>query len=234
MSESNFAYNFFIVILGFCLLCIPIIFISLSSAPPPITRFQSTIILNTIPGDAQSPIYLNQTASINGSTTGLFDEIALVEQLSYINNITELILAEEEFLSNVSMSEYDGFSKKIHLFMLEMNITESPSDYLDVQRKYAEMFGEDNGTFISYLYGLDLWHSFTEFQGGYPSVNQTIEDLYTIYEPFIDYMVTVDFFADIIINDSRITIEFSRLLLLSGVGQVMFFLTNENAWITLS
>ena len=233
MSESNFAYNFFIVVLGFCLLCVPIIFISLSSAPPPITRFNSSIILNTIPGDTQSSIYLDQTATINGNTTGLFDEITLVEQLSYINNITELILTEEDFLSNYSIGEYDGFSKKVHLFILEMNITESPNNHHDVQQKFAEMFGEDNGTFISYIYGLDLWHSFTEFDGGYPDVNQTIENLYTVFGPFIDYMVTVDFFADIIVNDSRVTIEFSRLLLLSGVGQVMFFLSNETGWTTL-
>jgi hypothetical protein len=230
MSESNFGFNFFIVIFGFCILCIPIIFISLSSAPPPVSRFDSVITFNTISDDTQSPIYLNQTATINGSTVGLFDEIILVEQLSYINNITELIETEKEFLRNVSMKEYGGFSKKIHLFMLELNITESPNTSLETQQKFAEMFGEDNGTFISYLYGINLWHSFTEFNGGYPDVNQTIEDLYTLYDPFIEYMVTIDFFADIIVDGERITTEFSRILLLSGVGQVMFFITNEIAW----
>ena len=45
-------------------------------------------------------------------------------------------------------------------------------------------------------------------------------------------MVTVDFFADIEINNTPMTISFSRLLLLNGIGEVFFFLTNETAWAT--
>lgn len=232
MSESNFGYNFFIVILGFCILCVPIIFISLSSAPPPITRFQSTIILNTIQGDSQSADYLNQTAMINGSTSYLFEELSSLEEIMYINNITELILSEEDFMRNVSMDEYSGFSKKVHLFNLEMNITTKPSTYLYAQQKYMEMFGDNNGTFISYMYAEDEWNSSYELQGGYPNVNQTIHNLYSDFEADIYYMVTVEFFADIEINNTPMTISFSRLLLLNGIGEVFFFLTNEAAWAT--
>lgn len=232
MSESNFGYNFFIVILGFCILCVPIIFISLSSAPPPITRFQSTIILNTLPGDSQSADYLNQSAMINGSTSYLFDAISSLDEIMYINNITELILSEEDFMRNVSMDEYNGFSKKVHLFILEMNITTKPSTFLYAQQKYQEMFGDENGTFISYMYALDEWNSSYELQGGYPSVNQTLQNLYFDFEADIHYMVTVEFSADIEINNTPMTISFSRLLLLNGVGEVFFFLTNENAWVT--
>ncbi|MHA1953496.1 MAG: hypothetical protein ACW96U_06090 [Candidatus Heimdallarchaeaceae archaeon] len=232
MSESNFGYNFFIVILGFCILCVPIIFISLSSAPPPITRFQSSIILNTIQGDSESADLLNQTAMVNGSISYLFEEVSSLEEIGYINNITELILSEEDFMRNVSMDEFNGFSKKVHLFDLEMNITTKPSTFLYAQQKYKEMFGDENGTFISYMYALDEWNSSFELQGGYPNVNQTLQNLYFDFEADIHYMVTIEFFADLEINNTPMTISFSRLLLLNGVGEVFFFLTNENAWVT--
>ena len=232
MSESNFGYNFFIVILGFCLLCVPIIFISLSSAPPPLSRFQSSIILNTVPGDSQSADYLNQTALINGSTSYLFEEIISLEEIAYINNITELILAEEDFMRNNPMDDYGGFSKKIHLFLLEMNITTKPNTALEAKEKYSELFGDNNGTFVSYMYAADEWNSSYELQGGYPRINQTIDNLYAGFEADIHYMVTVGFFADIIIRNTPMTIEFVRLLFLNNSGEVMFFLTNEYAWAT--
>jgi hypothetical protein len=230
MSESNFGYNFFIVILGFCILCLPIIFISLSSAPPPVTRFQSSIVLNNIQGDSQTADFLNQTAKINGSVNYLFDEVSSLEEIAHINNITELILAEEDFMRDVSIRDYSGFSKKIHLFNLEMNISTKPSTYLYAQQKYSEMFGESNGTFIAYMYGLDEWNSSYILQGGYPNINQTLQDLYSSFEVDIHHMVTVEFFANIEINNTQMTITFSRLLLLNDVGEVYFFLTNESTW----
>jgi hypothetical protein len=211
---------------------VPIIFISLSSAPPPITRFQSSIILNTIQGDSESADLLNQTAMVNGSISYLFEEVSSLEEIGYINNITELILSEEDFMRNVSMDEFNGFSKKVHLFDLEMNITTKPSTFLYAQQKYKEMFGDENGTFISYMYALDEWNSSFELQGGYPNVNQTLQNLYFDFEADIHYMVTIEFFADLEINNTPMTISFSRLLLLNGVGEVFFFLTNENAWVT--
>ena len=60
----NNAFNVFVIILGFSLLGMPIIFISLSTAPPGLNEFQSTITINSVPGDSQSAIYLNNTANI--------------------------------------------------------------------------------------------------------------------------------------------------------------------------
>ncbi|MCK4973263.1 MAG: hypothetical protein KAS52_08070, partial [Candidatus Heimdallarchaeota archaeon] len=73
---SNSTYNGFIVILGFCLIGLPIIFLSLSTAPPPLTQFQSTMNLVSISGDALSEEILEDMKNINGSTSDFWDDIS--------------------------------------------------------------------------------------------------------------------------------------------------------------
>ncbi len=224
---SNSAYNSFIVILGFCLIGLPIIFISLSTAPPPLSQFQSTINLVSIPGDSLSEEILVNMKNVNGSTSDIWDEISAVPQLANINNISELILAENEFMSNYSIDVYTGFSEEVHLFILDMVVTTIPT-VNETKDTFMELFGGSNGTMLSYMYSPDEWHSYYIDQSSYPSVNETIEDFYTNYE----YMVTISFFADLDINGTQITTSFERLVLVDDSGIVIFFLTNEVAWET--
>lgn len=224
---SNSAYNSFIVILGFCLIGLPIIFISLSTAPPPLSQFQSTINLVSIPGDSLSEEILVNMKNVNGSTSDIWDEISAVPQLANINNISELILAENEFMSNYSIDVYTGFSEEVHLFILDMVVTTIPT-VNETKDTFMELFGGSNGTMLSYMYSPDEWHSYYINQSSYPSVNETIEDFYTNYE----YMVTISFFADLDINGTQITTSFERLVLVDDSGIVIFFLTNEVAWET--
>jgi hypothetical protein len=224
---SNSAYNSFIVILGFCLIGLPIIFISLSTAPPPLTQFQSTINLVSIPDDPLSEEILVNMKNVNGSTPDIWDDISAVPQLANINNISELILAENEFMSNYSIDVYTGFSEEIHLFILDMVVTTIPT-VNETKDTFMELFGGSNGTMLSYMYSPDEWHSYYMDQSNYPSVNETIEDFYINYE----YMVTISFFADLDINGTQITTNFERLVLVDDSGIVLFFLTNEVAWET--
>ncbi len=224
---SNSTYNGVIVLLGFCLISLPIIFISLGTAPPPITQFQSTINLETIPGDIVSEEILVSMKNINGSTPDLFDEIISVPQLANINNISELILAETEFMSNYSIDVYTGFSKEVHLFILDMVITTVPS-INESKDNFMELFGGSNGTMLSYMYSHDDWHSYYIDQPSYPSVNETIETFHANF----DYMITISFFADLDINGTQTTTSFERLVFVDDFGIVFFFLTNEVAWET--
>lgn len=223
MSDS--AYNGFIVILGFCLIGLPIIFISLSTAPPPLTQFQSSIDMVAIPGDSLSEDILGNMRNINGSTTDIWDDISAVPQLVNINNISELILAEEEFMSNYSIDVYTGFSDEVHLFILDMVITTIPTAN-ETKDTFMDLFGGSNGTMFSYMYSPDEWHSYYIDQPIYPSINETIDGFYANYE----YMVTVSFYADLDINGTQTTTSFERLILVDDSGIVVFFLTNEVAW----
>ncbi len=225
MSDS--AYNGFIVILGFCLLGLPIIFISLGTAHPPLTQFNSSINLESIAEDALSEEILENMKNLNGSTSKLFDDISSVPQLVHINNISELILAENEFMSNYSIDVYTGFSDEIHLFILDMVVTTIPT-VNETKETSMELFGGSNGTMLSYMYSHDEWHSYYFDQSNYPSINGTIENFYTNFE----YMVTVSYYADLDINGTQITTSFERLVLIDSSGIVLFFLTNEVAWET--
>lgn len=224
---SNSTYNGFIVILGFCLIGLPIIFLSLSTAPPPLTQFQSTMNLVSIPGDALSEEILEDMKNINGSTSDLWDDISTIPQLANINNISELILTENEFMSNYSTDVYTGFSKEVHLFILNMEITSIPT-VNETKDTFMELFGGSNGTMFSYMYSPDEWHSYYIDQPSYPSVNETIETFHANF----DYMVSISFFADLDINGTQTTTSFERLVLVDDSGIVLFFLTNEVAWET--
>ncbi|MHA1815308.1 MAG: hypothetical protein ACTSX1_04830 [Candidatus Heimdallarchaeaceae archaeon] len=230
MSDS--AYNGFIVILGFCLLGLPIIFISLSTAPPPLTQFQSTINLETIPGDALSEEIMENMKNINGSTPILWDDISAFPQLANINNISELIFAENEFMSNYSLDVYTGFSKEVHLFSLDMVVSTVPT--VDIAKDtFMELFGGLNGTMLSYMYMLDEWDSFYVDETNYPSINETIGDVFANSAILnLEYMVTISFFADIDINGTQTTTSFERLVFVNDSGVILFFLTNEVAWET--
>ncbi|MHA1465948.1 MAG: hypothetical protein ACTSVO_05955 [Candidatus Heimdallarchaeaceae archaeon] len=230
MSDS--AYNGFIVILGFCLLGLPIIFISLSTAPPPLTQFQSTINLETIPGDALSEEIMENMKNINGSTPILWDDISAFPQLANINNISELIFAENEFMSNYSLDVYTGFSKEVHLFSLDMVVSTVPT--VDIAKDtFMELFSGLNGTMLSYMYMLDEWDSFYVDETNYPSINETIGDVFANSAILnLEYMVTISFFADIDINGTQTTTSFERLVFVNDSGVILFFLTNEVAWET--
>ncbi|MHA1347467.1 MAG: hypothetical protein ACTSO3_13790 [Candidatus Heimdallarchaeaceae archaeon] len=230
MSDS--AYNGFIVILGFCLLGLPIIFISLSTAPPPLTQFQSTINLETIPGDALSEEIMENMKNINGSTPILWDDISAFPQLANINNISELIFAENEFMSNYSLDVYTGFSKEVHLFSLDMVVSTVPT--VDIAKDtFMELFGGLNGTMLSYMYMLDEWDSFYVDETNYPSINETIGDVFANSAILnLEYMFTISFFADIDINGTQTTTSFERLVFVNDSGVILFFLTNEVAWET--
>ncbi|MHA1418832.1 MAG: hypothetical protein ACTSPO_07660 [Candidatus Heimdallarchaeaceae archaeon] len=230
MSDS--AYNGFIVILGFCLLGLPIIFISLSTAPPPLTQFQSTINLETIPGDALSEEIMENMKNINGSTPILWDDISAFPQLANINNISELIFAENEFMSNYSLDVYTGFSKEVHLFSLDMVVSTVPT--VDIAKDtFMELFSGLNGTMLSYMYMLDEWDSFYVDETNYPSINETIGDVFANSAILnLEYMFTISFFADIDINGTQTTTSFERLVFVNDSGVILFFLTNEVAWET--
>ncbi|MHA1223309.1 MAG: hypothetical protein ACTSP3_08645 [Candidatus Heimdallarchaeaceae archaeon] len=209
----NTAYNTFVIILGFCLLGLPIILISLSTAPPGLNEFQSTITINTIPGDQNSGIYLNNTALINGSSLFYWNDLKPLAELSYINNITDLIKQEQAFMANVSMDDYIGYSKKVHVFVLEMTIQTAPSTNISAIQQYREIFGESNGTFQFYFWMPDDYRAFYFMNS---------------------YAISVNFYANINVNGTQITTEFSRYLLLDSSGVVLYFITNEDSWKTVN
>ena len=95
MANGNGMFNSFLVLIGFCLLGLPIILISVTTAPPGIDEFNSSIILNTIEGDTTSSELLNEMAKINGSSPYYWDEILGIPEISQIYNISQLIIDEK-------------------------------------------------------------------------------------------------------------------------------------------
>ena len=226
----NAAYNTFVIILGFCLLGLPIIMISLSTAPPGPLDFQSTMIFNTIDGDSQSELYLNETKQINGSSEDYWDYVKPLSELSYLNNLTELILDEQKFMDNASIEDYVGFSKLTHVFILEMTIESVPSSAETIAR-FTELFGTSNGTFLSYYYMQTSHRSFYFTDPTYPNTTDIITQVITEYGPTsLEYLVTVTFFADIDINGTQMTTSFSRLIMLDNLGNLLFFVSDEAPW----
>jgi hypothetical protein len=228
---SNTAYNAFVILFGFCFLGLPIILISFSTAPPGIDQFNSSVIMNTIDGDSSSVLYLSETAKITGDSY-YWNNISTTEYLYEINNLTELLINEELFLQNVSMREYGGFSKKIHLFIAEMNITSLPTKE-ETQSIYADLFTTYvNGTYLFYAFTPVDYLAFRFSETSYPDVNHTIHDVYSTYAATLEYLITVQFYAEIEINNTSMQASFTRLLLLDNLGKVCFFLTDESGWIT--
>ncbi|MHA1552673.1 MAG: hypothetical protein ACTSQC_12095, partial [Candidatus Heimdallarchaeaceae archaeon] len=179
----------------------------------------------SIPGDALSEEILEDMKNINGSTSDLWDDISAIPQLANINNISELILTETEFMSNYSTDVYTGFSKEIHLFILDMEIL-TVQTVNETKDTFMELFGGLNGTMFSYMYSPDEWHAYYINQPNYPSINDTIETFHANFE----YMISISFFADLDINGTQTTTSFERLIFVDDSGIVLFFLTNEVAW----
>ncbi len=226
----NTAYNTFVIIIGFCLLGLPIIMISLSTAPPGLMEFQSTMNFNTITGDTQSEVFLNETKQINGSTADIWDYVKPLPELSYLNNITELILQEEEFMENASVEDYAGFSKLKHVFVLDMTIELVPS-LAETLTKFTDLFGNSNGTFLSYLYMLTSHRSFYYTDPTYPNATDIITQVITEHGPLsLEYLVTVSFYTDIDVDGIQMTTSFSRLIMLDNLGNILFFVSDEAPW----
>ena len=101
---ANNGYNLFVVILGFCLLGLPIILISVTTAPPTPGEFQSVITINSVPGDTASLTYLNETSKIYGNSS-YFDTLESDEQLTLISNVSWLIYKENEFMKDEEIIE---------------------------------------------------------------------------------------------------------------------------------
>jgi len=226
----NTAYNTFVIIIGFCLLGLPIIMVSLSTAPPGPMDFQSTMNFNTIAGDSQSEVSLNETKQINGSSEDYWDYVKPLSELSFLNNITELIIEEQKFMENVSLEDYVGFSKLTHVFILEMTIELVPSS-AETIAKFTELFGISNGTFLSYMYMPDDYRSFYYTETTYPNATEKIAEVITNFGPTsLEYLVTVSFFVDIDVNGIQMTTSFSRLIMLDNLGNLLFFVSNEAPW----
>ena len=64
---SNGMFNSFLVILGFCMLGLPIILISVTTTLPGIDEFNSSIVINTIDGDA-GYLFVCDSTNNNGIT----------------------------------------------------------------------------------------------------------------------------------------------------------------------
>ena len=226
----NTAYNTFVIIIGFCLLGLPIIMVSLSTAPPGPMKFQSTMYFNTIAGDTQSEIFLNDTKQINGSSEDYWDYVKPLAELSHLNNITDLITEELLFMENASIDDYVGFSKLVHVFILEMTI-QSALTSTETITIFTDLFGISNGTFLSYMHMPDDYRSFYYTDPTHPNATEKIDEIITNYGPTsLEYLVTVSFYADIDVNGVQMTTSFSRLILLDNMGNLLFFVSNEMPW----
>lgn len=234
MANGNGMFNVFLVLFGFCLLGLPIILISVTTAPPSIDQFNSSIIINTIDGDLNSVNLINSTANINGSSPDYWTEISGLPQLSYINNISQLIIEETKFMENFSILDYDGLSDKVHVFELEMTIQTAPLAADGAKSSYANLFGNSNGTFLSWMWNIEDWNASHFSQPNYPSpsINDTLEQLYLTET--IEYEIIVQFNANIEINGVQKTTQFSRLLYINDNDLVVFFLSNEKDWVTVT
>ena len=227
---ANSIFNTFLIIFGFCLLGLPIILISVTTAPAGIDEFNSSIIINTIDGDSQSALVMDNTALINGSSLDYWDQITGLPQLSHLNNITQLMIDEAKFMENVSLSDYEGLSKEVHVFELEMTISTTPLSAAGAKDSYANLFGTSNGSFFSWMWGFDEWNSSHVSQPTYPypSINDTIETIYSSWT--IEYEISVNFYANIEVDGVQKTTQFSRLIYFSDFGEVVFFITDEIEW----
>ncbi|MCE7742223.1 MAG: hypothetical protein GOP50_07160 [Candidatus Heimdallarchaeota archaeon] len=231
---ANGIFNSFLIVLGFCMLGLPIILISVTTAPPGIEDFNSSIMINTIDGDAQSPILIHDTAKINGSSPDYWDEIAGLPQLPHLNNISQLIVDEVSFMENVSMLDYYGLSTEVHVFELEMTITSAPLTAAGAKESYTNGFGNSNGSFYTWMWQLEDWNASHISQPNYPSpsINDTLDQLYSAET--IEYEINVDFYANIMIDGVQMTTQFSRLLFINDSGYVVFFLSDETEWTIVS
>jgi len=227
---SNFASNFFIIIVGFCLLGAPIILISMSTAPPTPNQYLSSIVINSVSGDSDSYDYLLEVANINGSSPDFWDTFPAQGNLSLVHNITELTITEADFTSEVKTYKYGGWSDLVHIFDLEMNISAAPTSSSTVKNLYANLFGNSNGTYLFWMWVPDDYEAYDQ-DNSYRSVNQTIDDVYSNYAIAAnDYLVTITFYANLDINGTQMGLNFKRIMILDDFGIPLFFISNEADW----
>jgi len=228
---ANNGYNLFVVILGFCLLGLPIILISVTTAPPTPGEFQSVITINSVPGDTASSTYLNETSKIYGNSS-YFDTLESDEQLTLISNVSWLIYKENEFMKDVDTNEYGGLSDLVHVFNLEMNISLVVQSTEIIMNTYNGLFGyQNNGTFIVHL-AMDEFYAYHYTELGYLDVNETISDVVSTYF-YLKYIITLNYFANIEIDGFQQSTSFHRMILLEDDGTILFFITDETGWTTI-
>ena len=229
---NSFGFNFFIIILGFCLLGLPIILISLSTAPPSPDQYLSVIEWNYDETDPQALTLLNKTISITGNSS-YWDSIRGSAPLEGIFNITALIEQEENFTKYVNTDDYGGFSKKVHVFSLVMTIEKLTGNVSEmIYNVYNELYVENpHFTYMFFLNQLDTYEAHFHAEQNFPNTTATMNDILSQHSD-LDYIVYVDFHADIELNSVHVTADFQRLVLLDSSGEPVFFVTNEIGWQT--
>ncbi|MHA1260057.1 MAG: hypothetical protein ACTSRO_10535 [Candidatus Heimdallarchaeaceae archaeon] len=78
----------------------------------------------------------------------------------------------------------------------------------------------------------DDYRAFYFMNPNYKSINESISIVYD--RTTVSYAISVNFYANINVNGTQITTEFSRYLLLDSSGVVLYFITNEDSWKTVN
>ncbi|MHA1115941.1 MAG: hypothetical protein K9W45_03215 [Candidatus Heimdallarchaeum aukensis] len=224
---SNSSFNFFVIILGFLLLGLPIILIHYSTVPPTPEQFYSEInIIDTVQ-DGRSAMILNETAKINGSSS-YWDSLGALPELSYINNITELIIGEEDFLATVNTQNYGGFKDNVHIFNLTMRISLWDNNTDTFYTEYNETLnGSSTFMFVKLDIETDAYSTFAT--GQYPSIGNIIDEIDSRGIQ-LKYIITVTFNANLEREDGNYKISFGRVILIDNNEYPILFLSNEDAW----
>ncbi|MHA1865517.1 MAG: hypothetical protein ACTSVB_10975 [Candidatus Heimdallarchaeaceae archaeon] len=224
---SNSSFNFFIIILGFLLLGLPIILIHFSTVPPTPEQFYSEINIIDAVQDGRSAIILNDTAKINGSSS-YWSSLGALPELSYINNLTDLIKEEENFLATVDTQNYGGFKKNIHIFNLTMRISLWDNNTDTFYSEYnATLNGSSTFMFVKLDIETDAYSTFAT--GQYPSINNTMGEIDSRGIQ-LKYIITVNFNANIERTDGNYKISFGRVILIDVNEFPILFLSNEISW----
>lgn len=228
MSNSSGGFNFFIIILGFCLLGLPIILISLSTAPPTPEEYYSNVEWQYNESDSQSLTYLQHIASIDGNSS-YWVMIKNSAPLDQLLNITKLIEQEENFTQYVNTDDYGGFSKKIHVFNATLVIENVEANITaHAERIYNNLYSpEEELTFMFYLGQLDEYESFYG-----TNITNAEKSMYDIIDWHSDlkYIVHISFNANIELNGVQQIAFAERLAILDTNGAPLFFVTNEYGW----
>ena len=202
----------------------------MSTAPPTPDQYLSSIVYNSIPGDSDSHDYLIELARINGSSPDYWDTFPGAGDLSLVHNITELMIEEANFTSDVKTYKYGGWSDLVHIFDLEMNISTAPTSSSTVRNLYTQLFGYSNGTYLFWMWAPDDYEAYDQ-GNSYREVNQTIDDVYTNYAIGTDdYLVTITFYGYLDFNGTQMGLNFKRIMILDDFGVPLFFISNEVDW----
>ncbi|MHA1305260.1 MAG: hypothetical protein ACTSQE_10185 [Candidatus Heimdallarchaeaceae archaeon] len=228
MSNNSSSFNLFVILLGFLLLGLPIILISYSTRPPTTEQFFSEINIYDIPSDSRSGIVLNETAKISGNST-YWQTLGSLPELAYINNISKMIEDEQEFLSNVSMSDYGGFKNNVHIFNLTMRIEQYDNNTATFYNLFYSLFGTDGESTFMFVKISEDTDAYSVFAENYPNVNTTI-GLVEDRGIQIKYIISISFNGNLEREDGNYSISFNRILLIDNNEFPVFFISNERAW----